>query len=75
MRRERPRALLLLRGPRCSRVVAGTRAPPAVCPAPVLSPGQAPPTHLSLSFLFPRRRKCPAALSTLMMWCRAFANR
>lgn len=33
------------------------------------------PTHLSWLFSCPRRRKCPAALSTLMVWCRAFAHR
>lgn len=31
------------------------------------------PTHLSFSFSFPKRRKWPAAFSTLMMWCRALA--
>lgn len=47
----------------------------AGCPCDSDACGAARLTHLSLSFSFPRRRRCPAALSTLMVWCRAFANR
>lgn len=35
----------------------------------------APPPHLSWLISFPSRRKCPVALSTLRVWCRAFADR
>ena len=47
----------------CPEGVGGERARAALSP------------HLSLSFLLPRRRRCPAALSTLREWCRALANR